>query len=197
MSHLPRTALSPDDESHYENTNRNMRDIDPDYNCIASNNVRATKCDLENDFNSIIKSNDNYAKELSLMYLNVRSIPKNIDKLNNYLLSLDIQFSIIGLTETWLKETTSELYKLPEYKSIYVTRPSRKGGGVSLYIHKNYDYVQQPDMNSMTELIECLFVEVMYQTRKKTKGNIGRHSVQTPKYKHECIYSTNHKYITN
>ena len=46
------------------------------------------------------------------MHLNVRSIPKNIDKLNNYLLSLDIQFSIIDLTETWLKEETSELYEL-------------------------------------------------------------------------------------
>ena len=46
------------------------------------------------------------------MHLNVRTIPKNIDKLNNYLLSLDIQFSIIDLTETWLKEETSELYEL-------------------------------------------------------------------------------------
>ena len=47
-------------------------------------------------------SNDNYAKGLSAMHLNVRSIPRKIDKLNNYLLSLDIQVSIIGLTETWL-----------------------------------------------------------------------------------------------
>ena len=66
----------------------------------------------------------------------------NIDKLNSYLLSLDIQFSIIGLTETWLKEETLGLYELPEYKSIHLTRPSRKGGGVSLYIHINYDYVE-------------------------------------------------------
>ena len=108
MSHLTRTAFSPDDESDYENTNRNMRDLDPDYNCITNNNVLTTKYYLENDFNDIIKSNDDYVKgfSLSLMHLNVRSIPKNIDKLNSYLLSLDIQFSIIGLTETWLKEET-------------------------------------------------------------------------------------------
>ncbi len=86
----------------------------------------------------------------SVTLLYVRSIPKNIDKLNNYLLLLDIQFSIIGLTE---------------YKSIDLTRPSRKGGA-SLYIHKNYDYVEKPNMNIMIELIECLFVEVMSQTRK-------------------------------
>ena len=39
MSHLTRIALSPDDESDYENTNRNMSDLDPEYNCITSNNV--------------------------------------------------------------------------------------------------------------------------------------------------------------
>ena len=37
---------------------------------------------LENDFNNIITSNDNYAKGLSIMHLNVRSTPKNIDKQN-------------------------------------------------------------------------------------------------------------------
>ena len=127
ISNLTRIALSPGDESDYENTNRNMRNLDPDYNCITRNNVLTTKYYLEHDFNNIIKSNDNYATGLSLMHLNVRSIPKNIDKLNNYLLSLDIQFSIIGLTETWLKEETLELYELPEYKIIHLTRPSRKG----------------------------------------------------------------------
>ena len=64
--------------------------------------------------------------ELSLMHLNIRSIPKNIYMLNNYLLSLDIQFSIIGLMETWLKDETLGLYELPEYKSIPLSRPSRK-----------------------------------------------------------------------
>ena len=35
-----------------------------------------------------------------------------------------------------------------------------------IIIHKNYDYVEKPNMNIMTELIECLFVEVIVQTRK-------------------------------
>ena len=137
MSHLTKIAVSPDDESDYENTNRNMTDLDPDYNCITRNNVLTIKYYLENDFNNIIKTNDNYAKGLFLINLSVRSIPKNIEKLSNYLLSLDIQFSRIGLTETRLKEDSSKLYELPEYKGIHhLTRPSRKGGGVSLYIHK-------------------------------------------------------------
>ena len=91
------------------------------------------------------------------MHLNIRSIQNIIYKLNNYSISLDIKFSIIGLTKTWLKEEMLELYELPEYKSIHLTRPSRKGGGgVSLYVQK------------ITEYMECLFAEVMSQTRTHT-----------------------------
>ena len=183
MSHLTRIALSPDDESDYENTNRKMRHLDLGYDCGTNKNVLTTKYYLENEFNSITKSNDNYAKGHSLMHLNVKSIPKNIDKLNNYLLSLDIQFPIIGLTETWLKEETLELYELPEYKSIHLTRPSRKGGE-SLDIHNNYDYVAKPNMNIMTGLIECLFVEVMSQTRKHKRNILVGIVYRPPKYKH-------------
>ena len=60
------------------------------------------------------------------------------------------KFSIIGLTETWLKEESLELYGLPEYKGIHLTRPS---SGVGLYVHKLFDDVEKPNMSNMTELI--------------------------------------------
>ena len=97
------------------------------------------------------------------MHLNIRSIPKNIDKLSNYLTLLELQFSIIALSETWLHNETSEIDELPEYRSIHLTRPSRKG--VSMYIHRSYDYVERPDINIDTEHRECLFVEVSLSSR--------------------------------
>ena len=54
MSQLTRTALFPDSDSDYETTTRNMRDLDPDYNCPTSNNVLTIKNYLENDFNDLI-----------------------------------------------------------------------------------------------------------------------------------------------
>ena len=90
MNHLTRIVLSPDDVSDFEAANRNLRYLYPECNCTTSNNVLTTKYCLENYFSDLIKSNDSYAKGLYLMHLNVRSIPKNIDQLNNYLLSLDI-----------------------------------------------------------------------------------------------------------
>ena len=55
---------------------------------------------------------------------------------------------------------------------MHLTRPSRKGGGVSFT--QKYDYVEKPNMNIMTELMECLFVKVIVQTRKhKRKILVG------------------------
>ena len=97
MSHLTRIVSSPDDEFDYENSNLNMGDLDPDCNLLAtSNTALTTKYYLESDINEIMKCNDNYARGLSLMHLNIRSIQQNIDKLSNYLTLLDLQFSIIA-----------------------------------------------------------------------------------------------------
>ena len=49
---------------------------------------------------------------------------------------------------------------------------------------QNHDYVDNPNTNIMTEFIECLFAEVMSQTRKHKRKIIGWHSIQAPKYKH-------------
>ena len=81
MSHLTRIASIPNDESDYENSNLNMGDLDPDCNLLAtSNTALTTKYYLESDNNEIIKCNDNYARGISLMHLNIRSISNNIDK---------------------------------------------------------------------------------------------------------------------
>ena len=103
------------------------------------------------------------------MHLNIRNIPKHIDKLSNYLTLLDLQFSTIALSETWLHNETSEIYELPEYRSIHITRPSRKRGGLYVHIHISYDYVECPGINIMTEHIQCLFVEVASQFKKHKK----------------------------
>ena len=88
MNHLTQIPLSPDNESDYETTNRNMTDLDPGYNCTTNNNVLSTKYYLENYFSDLIKSTDSFAERFSLMHLNIRCISENIDKLNNYIFTI-------------------------------------------------------------------------------------------------------------
>ena len=127
MSQLSETAMSyAGDVRDYENCNDRMQNIDPDCNLFKYAN---TTYYLEDEVNEIIKRSNISEDEFSLMHLNIRSLPKNIGKLSNFLSLIDNKFSIIVLSETWLHSDNVELYEVPDYRSIHVTRPTKKGGG--------------------------------------------------------------------
>ena len=69
-------------------------------------------------------------------------------------------FSVIALTETWLSEDEKNLYELPLYNSLHLTK-HKTGGGVVLYI-RNDDYVQRADLsvNSEGADTESIFIEL-------------------------------------
>lgn len=50
-------------------------------------------------------------------------------------------------TETWIiSEADAKLYQLPNYKHVYNYRKTRKGGGVSIYIHDSIKYEVTEDL---------------------------------------------------
>ena len=52
------------------------------------------------------------------MHLNTRSLLGNFDKLNLLLRNLQVPFSVIGVSETWLNDATSELVNITGYDNI-------------------------------------------------------------------------------
>ena len=58
----------------------------------------------EDSFNHSIEKIFHFADTFSMMHLNVRSIPCNLSKLSLYVSNLNINFDIIGLSETWLND---------------------------------------------------------------------------------------------
>ena len=44
-------------------------------------------------------------KHLSILHLNTQSLPGNFDKVTNVLSTLNLNFSMIGISETWLKDS--------------------------------------------------------------------------------------------
>ena len=46
---------------------------------------------------------------------NVRSVKKNFDSLTDLLSEIDINFQVIGLVETWLKDKPHDYYHLKGY----------------------------------------------------------------------------------
>ena len=77
---------------------------------------------------------ENYSDaDFSLLHFNICSLPHNLVKLTDYLSCLNIKFSVIGISETWLKDS-SHLVDISGFKYLHKYRQNRTGVGVGLYI---------------------------------------------------------------
>ena len=151
-----------------------LSDIDPDLQYYHNQYQSNISCDyyLEDSFNKRISSLNIDKRSFSLIHSNIRSIPKNLKRLEHYLDNLDLEFSIIALSETWLKDHSVDLYDLNGYSSEHNYRKSRSGGGVSLYIKDSIEYSIRDDLCSKSHCIESLFIEIDKNQINKTKNAI-------------------------
>ena len=113
------------------------------------------------DCSNHLNLNNNCAN-LALLHLNIRSISKKLDKFSNFLGSLTLDFSVIGITETWL-DNSSHLSDIQGYSFIHNPRVDTDGGGVGLYLAEHLKFKNRTDL---TFVNESLFVEVIRPTEK-------------------------------
>ena len=90
-------------------------DNDPDSNFYSSFSCNYY---IEDKFNDLI----DVKKHLFILHLNMQSFPGNFDKLTNLLSTLNFNFSMIGISETWLKETREALEKMERSLKMRITR---------------------------------------------------------------------------
>ena len=81
-------------------------------------------------FKSAYPDNKN---KLCFLNTNIRSIPKNFTEFKLFLSDTKYQFSVIGITETWLSCSNVKLYSLDAYKHEYNVR-KKKTGEVYLFL---------------------------------------------------------------
>ena len=108
-------------------------------------------------FKDKFKSNTN----LSMLHLNIRSIPKHFIDLTSYIDSLDFVFTIIAISETWLKPYHTD-YIIPDYSIEKYIRVNKRVGGVSLYVNSSLQYKLRNDLKIGydSETINSVFVEI-------------------------------------
>ena len=135
-------------------------DLDPD--CNINNDLCINECNYfsEDTFNELLSTNSVTSKDLSILHLNIRSLPKNISNLQNYLECLNIDFTILGLSETWHNANTIDVYNLMGYNCVNRYRENRIGGGLSIYVKNNIEFFQRSDLELCTEENECIFIEI-------------------------------------
>ena len=88
--------------------------------------MQGCKYFLEDDLNKVYGDNVNQQTGLSIVSHNLRSVPKNLDKLTTYLNNVNVPISVIGLCETWHTQETVDLYGIPNYNTVHSYRHDQR-----------------------------------------------------------------------
>ena len=140
---------------HDSNNNDILSTIDPDRYI----NHGMTNCHYfdSNTFNTKFNKTDRF----SIFHTNIRSSKQNINQLLCYLNSIDMDFSIIGLSETWGKSIHIDMQNIPGYKHYYCIRAkNRNGGGTSLYVKSTIPFKQRSDLEFKKSIFESSVIEI-------------------------------------
>jgi len=155
-----------------ENDKIPLHDIDPDiqyYQTSCNSALSSCNYNIEDTFNENISRLAIDENSFSIFHTNIRSIPKNLNNLENYLSMLNFGFSIVGVSESWLKDTNSSLFGLEGYQCEHECRPFKTGGGVSIFIRENIEYIKRSDLSINNTNIESLFIELNKESISKDK----------------------------
>ena len=106
-------------------------------------------------------------EDFSILHLNIRSISNKFDSLKDLIISLNKDFSIIGLSENWLNDANNDQFEIKNYTHIHSHRSQKRGGGISLYITDQFDFQIRTDLTSTNEdVTELIFIEIKQKSMK-------------------------------
>ena len=118
---------------------------------------------------------DSKDNEFSVLHLNTRSILNKFEDFKAYLNSLEYEFSVIGLSETWLNHNNMNDFPLPCYRSIGKVRTDKHGGSVGLYVNRSYQFRGRVDLAvNIDDIIESQFIELTTKSKNVLVGIIYR-----------------------
>ena len=131
--------------------------IDPDMNLRVCTDNQCSYIQHEALLN-VLKNNSN--KDLSLIELNIRSLPKNFASLELLIDQFRDRLHFILLVETWLTSASTDQYGLDGFRFESNYRKKKKGGGTAIYIQDSVMYTSLPKVGRVTDDIETTFIKI-------------------------------------
>ena len=160
MSSLKFNPLLSDTHSNFSLA----KDIDPDSNVTLD--IADCRYFIEDQFNEFLQVQNIDKNRLSFMHINTRSLQCNLNGVSNLLSNIALNFSFIGISETWLQASDHNVH-LPGYNFIHEHRTESSGGGVGLYVDESFEFKPRPDLCFQNKkCAESLFVEVIRPKEK-------------------------------
>ena len=118
-----------------------------------------------------ISQSDNF----SILHINARSIKNKFDEVQNLLAGSGVGWSVICISESWLKNYHISSYAIDKYHMFASCREQGEGGGTLIYVREHIDVKERRDLE--TNLLETTFVEIKTPTLNNKNiiiGNIYR-----------------------
>ena len=128
-------------------------DIDSDniLNCPRSNYYFLTQ------LNQLLDNTT--SKCLSMFHCNIRSLPKHLSLVNEFLHSVNRKPDILAITETRLSNRTVTNIDILNY-DFFHTNPLKQTSGSGLYVSKNPNAIHGPDLKFAIPLDESSWWKV-------------------------------------
>ena len=142
----------------------------------------------ENEYYSFDRAknvlSENVAGDLTIIVVNMDSLPKNLWYLNKTLSLLKFQPDIIALSETHITEKSNSYYHphMPGYKYFASTKSSLKKGSAGVFVKLSLSATERKDLDiSVPGVFETVWFDVDHRTRGKssTFGVVYRHCGST------------------
>ena len=141
--------------------------IDPDHNLITHIQSKS-KYHTLSSLGSLLHE---HVDCFSMIHCNVRSAQSNMDALTIVLSELEHDFTIVGISETWLSEQNIDLYSMPRYNAFHSCRRNRRGGGVALYVKNHVSASRRPEFCLNVDHLESVFVELKNVNHQSSHEN--------------------------
>ena len=122
-----------------------------------------------------------------MMHFNIRSLPKNLTSLNDFILTVKETPEIIAISETKLLDENIYNISIPGYVFLNTNSPTR-AGGVGLYISKELTFIRRRDLEITGDGIESCWVEIIREKEKNIViGCIYRHPTKDCAILHNAL----------
>jgi len=98
---------------------------------------------------------------LSLLSLNIRSLPAHYEELQSLLLNCNVNFDLVCLTESMLNSNIVDIYNLNGFRAFHSLRPvGRKGGGVTVFASSSLNVTEMELLSLQHEFLESVFIDI-------------------------------------
>ena len=118
----------------------------------------------------------------SILHVNARSLKNKMDSFLTFLHASGVEWSVICVSETWLKKDILSYFNIDDYDLFASCREAMEGGGTAVYVHKKYSAKGRQDLIAINS--ENSFVEVQLQYRNVVKNIVVGAMYRSPGSSH-------------